>query len=103
MKGLEEERTKRVIGSPLEAQVTLLVSDQRLRQLCEAHRDVLAEVFVVSQVAVEPHGAGQAQAAGAQVPGLLGVKVGRAPGEKCARCWKCWRRNVPMWANSAPV
>ncbi|MBI2105197.1 MAG: class I tRNA ligase family protein, partial [Candidatus Omnitrophica bacterium] len=86
MKALEEERIKRVIGSPLEAQVTLVVSDQALQQLCETHRDTLAEAFVVSRVTVQANGAGAG--AGRAVPGLVDVKVERAPGGKCGRCWK---------------
>ncbi len=87
MKALEQERMKRVIGSGLEAQVTLLVSDPQVRQLCETHRDTLAEAFVVSRVEVKTNGTSHA-AGDMLVPGLAGVKVERAPGEKCARCWK---------------
>jgi isoleucyl-tRNA synthetase len=86
MKALEAERIKRVIGSPLEAQVTLVVSDQVLRQLCEAHRDTLAEAFVVSRVTVQTNGT--AAAGSRSVPGLVEVKVERADGGKCERCWK---------------
>ncbi len=85
MKALEEQRAKNVIGSPLEAQVTLLVSDRSLQRECEAYRETLAEAFVVSAVDVQADGV----AAGAsEVPGLAGVRVARAPGQKCQRCWK---------------
>ena len=87
MKALEQERMKRLIGSPLEAQVTLVVSDQRIRQLCETHRETLAEAFVVSRIEVEANGT-PLPAGESGVPGLAGVKVERAPGNKCARCWK---------------
>ena len=86
MKALEEERMKRVIGSPLEAQVTLIVDDPGLRQLCETHRETLAEAFVVSRVNVQTNGATSTSARA--VPGLVHVKVERAPGGKCERCWK---------------
>ncbi len=79
-KALEEQRGRGVIGSPLEARVTLLVSEEKLRQLCETHRESLAEAFVVSGVDV--------QAGGSEVPGRVGVTVERAPGHKCQRCWK---------------
>ena len=86
MKALEEERIKRVIGSPLEAQVTLVVDDQGLKQLCETHRETLAEAFVVSRVNVQTNGT--TGTAARIVPGLVDVKVERAPGGKCGRCWK---------------
>ena len=87
MKALEEQRSRGVNGSPLEARVTLAVTDQALRRLCEAHRDTLAEAFVVSAVDVQADGA-QADRPDAPVPGLAGVRVERAPGKKCERCWK---------------
>jgi len=86
MKALEEERIKRVIGSPLEAQVTLVIDDQRLKQLCETHRETLAEAFVVSRVNVQTNGTTGTSTR--TVPGLVDVKVERAPGGKCQRCWK---------------
>ncbi|MBI3083077.1 MAG: class I tRNA ligase family protein, partial [Candidatus Omnitrophica bacterium] len=87
MKALEEQRSQGLIGSPLEARVTLLVNDERLRQLCEAHRETLAEAFVVSSVEVRANGA-QASSPDERLPGLVGVTVERAPGGKCQRCWK---------------
>ena len=61
--------------------------DQKLRQLCETHRDTLAEAFVVSGVAVQGNGSHAGQGV-SPVPGLAGVTVERAPGSKCERCWK---------------
>jgi len=87
MKALEEERARGVIGSPLEARVTLVVTQPALREACEAHRDALTEAFVVSDVAVQAEGTRGAAIASA-VPGLVDVHVQRAPGQKCARCWK---------------
>ncbi len=85
MKALEEERTQGRIGSPLEAQVRLSVSSEALRNVCDAHRQMLAEAFVVSDVDVRLDGQG---AGDPDVPGLMGVSVERAPGQKCQRCWK---------------
>jgi isoleucyl-tRNA synthetase len=87
MKALEEQRSRGIIGSPLEARVTLVVNDQTLQRLCEAHRQTLAEAFVVSGVEVQANGVHPASS-DLQVPGLVGVRVERAPGEKCGRCWK---------------
>ena len=86
MKALEEQRGRGVIGSGLEALVTLVVSDAALRSLCETSREALAEACVVSSVEVRSGEA--ASAAGGEVPGLLEVRVERAPGGKCQRCWK---------------
>ncbi len=91
MKALEEQRMRGVIGSPLEARVTLVVSDSALQRLCELHRDTLTEALVVSAVGVRRDGAGAASRGSAgsrQMPGLVGVTVERAPGRKCERCWK---------------
>jgi len=87
MKALEEKRAEQLIGSPLEAQVTLVVGDRALQQLCEAHHDTLAEAFVVSRVSVETNGTGSGGGRSG-LPGLVEVKVGRADGAKCQRCWK---------------
>ncbi|OGX40332.1 MAG: isoleucine--tRNA ligase [Omnitrophica WOR_2 bacterium RIFCSPHIGHO2_02_FULL_68_15] len=86
MKALEEQRGRGIIGSGLEARVTLVMSDPALRSLCEAHREALAEAFVVSSLEVRSGEAASAEAA--SVPGLVEVHVERAPGGKCQRCWK---------------
>jgi len=86
MKALEDERGRGVIGSPLEAQVTLVVNQPQMRGWCDAHRETLAEAFVVSDIHVTMDG--QRGAAGTTVSGLAGVQVSRAPGKKCQRCWR---------------
>ncbi len=95
MKALETERARGGIGSPLEARVTLVVSDPGLAQACEAHQQELAEAFVVSSIALRTDPSTRAQdsglaaaAAETGVTGLAGVSVERAPGQKCGRCWK---------------
>ena len=88
MKALETQRTRQVIGSPLEAQVTLIVSEPELRQLCEAHQDALAEAFVVSRVDVAQDGAARGERMTGLPEGVVAVDVKRAPGAKCERCWK---------------
>jgi len=86
MRALEAQRSRGVIGSPLDAQVRLSVATPALAQLCETHRQTLAEAFVVSDVTVQVDGPGSASAS--EVPGLSAVSVERAPGQKCQRCWK---------------
>ncbi len=84
MKALEEQRAQGKIGSPLEAQVRLAISDPTLHQRCDTHRETLAEAFVVSEVQVENH-------PDARIG--VGVEVERAAGMKCQRCWR-YQRSV---------
>jgi len=85
MKALEEQRAKQVIRAPLEAEVALVVKSEELRGLFKAHREALAEAFVVSGVSVTAEGS---DSGNTPVPGLAAVQVRRAEGRKCARCWK---------------
>ena len=98
MKALEEQRAKNVIGSSLEAQVTLLIGNDGFFNTCKAYSDQLAEAFVVSGVTVKrdepPCAAPNAQSASisgsapALQAGLVDVLVERAAGSKCERCWR---------------
>jgi len=89
MKALEEQRTANVIGSPLEARVTLVVTDERLTHLLEEYRQTLAEAFIISDLCVEnTRGIASGLDVKVLVPGLAQVEVERAPGSKCQRCWK---------------
>jgi isoleucyl-tRNA synthetase len=85
MKALEDQRAAGVIGSPLEARVTLRADGQALRELLERARPTLTEMCVVSQLQVADAAAGAGQT---PVPGLAAIEVGRASGAKCARCWR---------------
>lgn len=75
LKELEKVREEKLIGNSLEAQVLLKMpsSDQKLIQ---KYKDDVASLFIVSCVVLE-------SGAGAE----LEVRVTRAPGEKCQRCW----------------
>jgi isoleucyl-tRNA synthetase len=77
LKSLETARNEKLIGAPLEASVRLS-ADGNLYPLLEEYARELPGLFIVSQVALEPG------ATGAEV----GVKVERAAGQKCERCWK---------------
>jgi len=82
----------------LDAHMTLLIHQPEFRAVCDANRDALAEAFVVSSIQIESDEAAcrvpNAQvaalpaAARAVQAGLADVRVERASGEKCARCWK---------------
>jgi isoleucyl-tRNA synthetase len=78
LRALEEARTAKLIGSSLEAHVRL-EARRRTFELLEHYREELRYVFIVSKVslALADEGAGED----------LRVKVERATGGKCERCW----------------
>lgn len=76
LKSLETARQEKFIGAPLEARVHLTASEE-LYPLLEQYARDLPGLFIVSQVELSNHG-GQP----------LSVRVERAQGTKCERCWK---------------
>ncbi|SPE34183.1 isoleucyl-tRNA synthetase [Candidatus Sulfopaludibacter sp. SbA3] len=76
LKSLETARNEKLIGAPLEARVRLSTNGD-LYPLLEQHAAELPGLFIVSQVDLE-RGEGEG----------LSVKVERAGGQKCERCWK---------------
>jgi isoleucyl-tRNA synthetase len=83
LKALEVARQEKFIGGSLEARVVLVVS-QNLQPLVEEYRALLAGLFIVSQVEITPQAV-----EGATATGLTGlsVKIEKAAGQKCERCW----------------
>ena len=75
-KALEDARGAGLIGKSQEARLVLSVPAASLPVLEARGREALAETFIVSDVALEA-------AAGDETA----VKVERADGEKCPRCW----------------
>ncbi|HZH33337.1 MAG TPA: class I tRNA ligase family protein, partial [Pyrinomonadaceae bacterium] len=73
LKSLEEARAAKLIGSSLEAKVILAVTSETL-DLLRTYADDLRFIFIVSQVELTE---GEA----------LSIKVEKAEGEKCERCW----------------
>jgi isoleucyl-tRNA synthetase len=69
---LEEARRAKLIGSGLEATVTVQANGKTYELLAEA-KDELPTLFIVSGVEL--------------AKGPLAVEVKRAPGVKCERCW----------------
>ena len=69
---LEEARRAKLIGSGLEAMVTVRAQGDQLKLLREAEAE-LPTFFIVSKVVL--------------AEGPLGATVERAPGVKCERCW----------------
>jgi isoleucyl-tRNA synthetase len=83
-KQLELARTAKLIGSGLEAKVLLAATPGPLRELLRSERDELATLFIVSQAELVDSLADGMPAEA--LPGLT-IRVGRAAGEKCPRCW----------------
>ncbi len=73
LKRLEEARNAKVIGSSLEAKVVLTTDKATTRFLIPYYED-LRYLFIVSQTEVHEGDA-------------LAVKIQKADGEKCERCW----------------
>jgi len=74
---IEQQRQLKVVGTPLEAHVTLQASGDDFALLAR-YRDALPMLFIVSGVTLAEAPAGSA----------LQVAVGRADGTKCIRCWR---------------
>ncbi len=83
LKALEIARQEKFIRSPLEAKVRL-GTDSDLRPLLENYRATLPTLFIVSQVELSTDS--MAGAYESQLPGLK-VRIEKAAGRKCARCW----------------
>ncbi len=75
LKELEKAREEKLIGNSLEARVVLNVPAP-LKDLLAKYEPELPSLFIVSAVDLEFDSGGE-----------LGIKVEKAPGDKCQRCW----------------
>ncbi len=80
-KALELKRADKVIGSSLEASVTITAGDSYDKLITV--KDLLPAVLIVSKVEIEKEGTSEfiGETTG------LGFTVRKAEGEKCERCW----------------
>jgi isoleucyl-tRNA synthetase len=85
LKALEPARAAKTISAGLEARVTLSASGE-LAALLKKHAASLAALFIVSQVELASGHLEGAAAAGGAIEGLE-IRVERAHGTKCERCW----------------
>ncbi|MDD5454908.1 MAG: class I tRNA ligase family protein, partial [Candidatus Ratteibacteria bacterium] len=88
-KSLEEARQNGMIGGSLEAEVVLYAQDSYLKSLGVSKED-LATIFIVSSVEIAPSKGKE-----------LTAEIKKAPGEKCARCWK-WDKNTDTTSQLCP-
>src|SRR6202030_1344959 len=84
---LEQARAAKIIGGGLEAKVHLHAGPEAvgLQKLLEEKLSVLPALFIVSQVVIHPS-AIAASIPAETLPGLT-IKIERADGAKCERCW----------------
>jgi len=82
-KAIEEVRKTGAVGSSLEARIVLRTSDPEMKTLLESILPIWPQVAIVSEAAVEFDAAAPE----------LEVKVSKAEGAKCPRCWQ-WRRDI---------
>ncbi len=85
-KKLEVARANKEIGLSLEAKVDLFVEGEEYNFLA-GKEELLKEIFIVSEVEVHENRRNEDVEVG------LGVKVSKAEGEKCERCW-CYSTTV---------
>jgi isoleucyl-tRNA synthetase len=93
-KALEMKRAERFIGNSLEGKVILYLSEskeQKFKTLIAQYKDFLPTFFIVSSVEIMDKGLDGSYKS-ENIEGLE-VKVERAPGAKCQRCWN-WRETV---------
>ena len=92
LKALEQARAAKEISAGLEARVVLEASG-KLGSLLQSYRGILPSLFIVSQVEVSgatSDGAPNASGTPAEKAGenaALRVRVEKAAGKKCERCW----------------
>jgi isoleucyl-tRNA synthetase len=84
---LEQARSAKTIGGGLEAKVHLHAVAELgdLQKLLEENQNLLPALFIVSQVVVSPSPIDGATSS-ETLPGLQ-IKIDRADGKKCERCW----------------
>ncbi len=91
-KAMEIKRKEKLIGNSLEARLTIYAKDELYDELC-AYKDFLPTLFIVSSASVEKY---QEDLSDIYInPNYKGlsIKVERAEGSKCDRCWN-WSPKV---------
>ncbi|MDR3677485.1 MAG: zinc finger domain-containing protein, partial [Acidobacteriota bacterium] len=83
LKALDVAREEKFIGGALEARVILAATGDLL-PLLEQYREFLPGFFIVSQVELSQQAIDGATATGLEG---LSVKIEKALGQKCDRCW----------------
>jgi isoleucyl-tRNA synthetase len=98
-KALEIKRAEKFIGNSLEAKVILNLSG-KYSDLLESYKDCLPGFFLVSAVETSTDKLADAFE-GEFIPDLR-IKVERAPGGKCQRCWN-WSTRVGSYSDQPEI
>jgi isoleucyl-tRNA synthetase len=97
LKELEGARQEKVIGNSLEARVELKARN-RTAELLDRYRDQLTDIFIVSQVVLDPL---PDAASGSDDNADFTISVKSAAGDKCMRCW-CYSEELTAADNEFP-
>ncbi len=84
-KALEAARAQKLIGHPLDAQITMN-AEHRPAKVLKKYTDILRQLFIVSRVELAGRGDITAGFQSRELEGLS-IAVSQAPGNKCERCW----------------
>ena len=84
MKAIEDARNEKIIGKSLESKITIYPSKEA-EEAFQAMKDDLRLLFIVSNLDIKS--ASEEAPAEAKAYGDLKIKVEKAPGETCSRCW----------------
>ena len=87
VKKLEVSRAEKGIGSSLEAEVDVIFREKKDYELLKPLQKTLEEVFIVSKVTLG------FEEKDNSLKEILEIKVNKAAGEKCPRCW-CYSEYV---------
>jgi isoleucyl-tRNA synthetase len=82
---MEEARGQKVIGHSLDAAVTLDLPAE-FRLTVQPTEEELRTIFISSEVSIVSDGGLDGAYESTRIPGLA-IRVDRAPGKKCERCW----------------
>ncbi|MEW6001729.1 MAG: isoleucine--tRNA ligase [Nitrospirota bacterium] len=98
-KALEIKRAERFIGNSLEAKVVFYLPE-KYKNLFSKYRDFLPIFFIVSSVEITEKKP-DLYYSSAEIEGLE-IKIERAPGRKCQRCWN-WRESVGTFPEAPEI
>jgi len=98
-KAIEIKRAEKFLGNSLEAKVLLRLPES-YRFLQEGYDDFLPTFFIVSEAVITESAISDAYKS-ADIEGLE-VRVEKAAGTKCQRCWN-WRESVGTFADAPDV
>lgn len=98
-KAIEIKRVERFLGNSLEAKV-LIKAPEDYNEILNRYRDFLSAFFIVSAVEITDKELPDSYRS-VEINGLE-IKIERAPGEKCQRCWN-WSEQVGKFADAPEI